>query len=190
MILHKIKRLINSFFFILGNISYKNRLKEIENYDFKSYFITGLDRTRYRDFLSFYKHLNDKELDYQKKALYKYYGKRLCFVAIEKAANQIVGVEFYYFNRRDKSEDTIHQAFRGVHPTWCNKGVATSITQYAVKVFSNAGLKGLSSRVSVNNKASLLSNQKVGFKIKEKYYDKKLCQNRYYMVCDLVSRKE
>jgi RimJ/RimL family protein N-acetyltransferase len=96
--------------------------------------------------------------------------------------NLLIGTELYYFNQRDLQEKTIHQGFRGILPAWQGRGIGTLLTGYAISHFKNSKIDGISSRVSLNNLASLRSNMKLGFKPVEEYFDKDMCENRYYLV--------
>jgi GNAT superfamily N-acetyltransferase len=115
--------------------------------------------------------------------VYLLISKKIVFIAKNVAHNKIIGTELYYFNSRDIKENTIHQGFRGILPAWQGKGIGTSITNHAVNHFKNSRIDGISSRVSFNNLASLRSNMKLGFRPVEKYFDKNIKENRYYLIC-------
>jgi RimJ/RimL family protein N-acetyltransferase len=130
---------------------------------------------------SFYNNKNKIGISYY--ILYFFVSKKLVFIAKDIFINKIIGVELYYFNRSDIKENTIHQGFRGILPAWQGKGIGTLLTNYAVNHFKNSRLDGISSRVSLNNLASLRSNLKLGFRPVEEYFDKNTHENRYYLVC-------
>ena len=133
---------------------------------------------------SIYSELSDnRALSKRNSFLFKVCGKKLVFVLYDKVNKKILGTEFYYFNKRDIRESTIHQGFRGVLPEFQGRGLGTALTQYAYAVFSKTSLKGMSTRVSCNNLSSLVSNKKIGFEPVEKYFDTAMGEERYYMVC-------
>jgi len=119
----------------------------------------------------------------EKLILYFLFGHKLIVVA-KNIDKEIIGLELYYFNKKDLIEGTIHQGFRGVKQEKQGIGIGTVITSHAIGHFKNAGLSGISSRVSLNNISSLRSNQKLGFHPVEEYYDKKMDEQRYYLICD------
>jgi GNAT superfamily N-acetyltransferase len=96
--------------------------------------------------------------------------------------NKIIGMELYYFNRRDIKENTIHQGFRGILPMWQGKGIGTLLTGHAVNYFKNNRLDGILSRVSLSNLASLQSNMKFCFRPIGDYFDKEMRESRYYLI--------
>ena len=97
----------------------------------------------------------------------------------------IVGMNMYYFNPRDVREKTIHEGFIGVIPEMNGRGIATTMRLHAKQHFARAGLAGISTRISVANKSSLSSAEKVGFVPIEKYIDVHSGDLRYYMVSNL-----
>jgi hypothetical protein len=123
------------------------------------------------------------------KLLFLLCGRKLVFVLYDKVNKKILGTEFYYFNKRDRREFTIHQGFRGILPEFQGKGLGTALTQYAYTVFSKTSLQGMSTRVSCNNLPSLVSNKKIGFEPIEKYFDSEMNEERYYMICHLKNKE-
>lgn len=117
--------------------------------------------------------------------LYRLSGHSLVVVAEEEDANSVIGIGLYYFNARDVRERTVHQGFRGVEPARQGCGIGSVITRHAIKHFARTRLSGISSRVSLDNTGSLKSNEKLGFKPVERYFDPQLNEERYYLVCDL-----
>lgn len=84
---------------------------------------------------------------------------------------QLVGINFYYFNRRDITERTIHEGFIGVLPLHAGKGVATRMREVARTQFRRAALTGISTRIKQSNAASLSSALRTGFEIRERHPD-------------------
>jgi RimJ/RimL family protein N-acetyltransferase len=115
--------------------------------------------------------------------VYLLISEKTVFIVKDIVINKIIGMELYYFNQQDIKEKTIHQGFRGILPEWQGKGIGTLLTNYAINHFKNSKLDGISSRVSLNNLASLRSNMKLGFRPIEKYFDKNMNEERYYLIC-------
>ncbi|UTC65427.1 hypothetical protein E4O00_04720 [Treponema sp. OMZ 788] len=126
---------------------------------------------------------NGHTLSRRNKILFFLCGSKLVFILYDKFEQKIIGTEFYYFNKKDIQESTIHQGFRGILPEFQGKGLGTALTQYAYDIFSKTSLKGMSSRVSCNNFSSLISNRNIGFEPIEKYFDSAMNEDRYYMIC-------
>jgi RimJ/RimL family protein N-acetyltransferase len=179
----KIYSLFTSILFILQNILYCWKIKPIPRRTLGEFVYYGLKPQDISDMLRLYSCLNNgKKLDWQKIMLYRIYGSKIVITVKLKDVNELIAVEMYYFNNRDTKEGTIHQGFRGVKKDWQGKGIGTKVTMYAIEHFKNNSIKGLSSRVSLNNLPSLISNQKVGFKPIEKYYDPDRKEDRYYLI--------
>lgn len=120
------------------------------------------------------------------KILLKIAGTKLCFVLQDRTTGQSIGYSLYYFNKKDIDENTIHEAYVGMIPEYRGNGTGTIFRKAILEHFAQrTDLYGTSSRVSLSNKASLMSNLKNGYTIKERYFDKYMNEERVYMVCDL-----
>lgn len=126
-----------------------------------------------------------KKLHWSKRLVYRFAGSKLLMTAWDDKERKLVGIDIYYFNPRDISENSVHQGFTGVHPEWQGKKIGTEIRKQALRHFAANGLSAVSSRVSLTNISSLKSNEKLGFKPEESYFDDKLGEERYYLKCDL-----
>lgn len=135
-----------------------------------------------------YKELNNgAHLSFLRGILFCLLGKHLMLLASHRteSENTIIGMNMYYFNPRDINENTIHEGFIGVIPEAAGQGIATQMRKIAKAHFASLGIKGISTRISLNNVASLRSAEKLGSEPVEKYYDSHLNEERYYMVCKL-----
>ena len=131
------------------------------------------------------------ELGLDKKMLYSLAGEKFCLVVRDKKTNQIVGYSLYYFNRRDIKEATIHGGGISLHSDYRGKGIGTAQRLHVLRHFARCpSIKGLSSRIDLDNQASLRSGQKVGYKIKECYFDQSRGKERAYLICDLAPYRE
>jgi hypothetical protein len=126
-----------------------------------------------------------------RKIIYSIVGDRILLLAIESHESHpvIVGVNMYYINHRDVVESTIHEGFIGVLPESSGKGIATQMRKFAMMHFGLNNFKGISTRITINNSASLCSAEKTGFVSVEKYFDPELSEYRHYMICDLQGKK-
>ena len=152
----------------------------------------GYRSTDYPQVSRIYFDLNKRApFPFSKRVLYKFVGSKLMLLAVHetKGRDNIVGMNMYYLNNRDIREGTIHEGFIGVSSMMHGQGIATKLRKLALKHFANNGFEGVSSRISVSNKASLSSAEKLGFELIEKYYDQVIGEERYYLICHLEQYK-
>lgn len=127
-----------------------------------------------------------KKLGPAKKNTLRLAGHKLCLVVRDKKTNQIVGYSLYYFNRRDIKESTVHEGDTALLQEYRGRGIGTAQRLHSLRHFARCPfINGVSSRVSLNNLASLKSNQKLGFEEQERYFDKHRGEERVYLVCEL-----
>ena len=178
-------RYCRTIIFVLRNIYACLKLKKIKiAIVSENIMILPMTRNYLKDVSYIYSKLSDGDvLSWRNKLLFFLCGSKLVFILYDKFEQKVIGTEFYYFNKKDIQESTIHQGFRGILPEFQGKGLGTALTQYAYDVFSKTSLKGMSSRVSCNNLASLISNKRIGFEPIENYFDSEMNEERYYMIC-------
>ncbi|WP_445006037.1 GNAT family N-acetyltransferase [Halomonas mongoliensis] len=120
-----------------------------------------------------------------KKLLYRLCSGKVIIAAYSKfdagSIKKIYAVDMYYVNKRDAEENTVHEGFIGVLPEAEGKGLATQMRSFASTVFHDAGLSGISTRISEDNIASMKSAKKQGFKVVERYFDETQGKFRCYM---------
>jgi len=102
---------------------------------------------------------------------------------------RVVGIDMFYANKRDVIERTIHEGYVCVSEDMAGKGIGTHMRELAIEHFRRNGLSGISSRISLNNLASLRVAEKSGFAPVEKYYDDEMREERYYLIRDFCSGK-
>lgn len=172
-------------FFLISNIFYCLRLRPIIPFKINERFdILPMNKSYINKVDEIYSLFSDgKHMSWEMKILFYLCGKTLVFLIYDKSIHEVIGVEFYYFNRRDIRENTIHQGFRGIFNEYQGRGLGTHLTQYANSTYSKRELYGISSRVSCDNLSSLCSNKKIGFVPIEKYFDSNTNEDRYYMIC-------
>lgn len=131
------------------------------------------------------------KLGLDKKMLYSLAGEKLCLVVRDKKTNQIVGYPLYYFNRRDIKEATIHGGDISLHSDYRGKGIGTAQRVHALRHFARCPfIKALSFRIDLDNQASLKSGEKVGYRVKECYFDQSRGKKRAYLICDLTPYRQ
>ncbi len=134
---------------------------------------------------------NGIPLAFAKRLLLRILGERLCLVVKDKKTNEIVGYSLYYFNHRDIKESTVHEGDTGLLQEYRGRGIGTAQRLHALQHFARCPfIQGVSSRVSLNNLASLKSNLNLGFEEQERYYDPIMGEERVYLVCDLAPYRE
>lgn len=135
-----------------------------------------------------YADLHDgRELGWSKRVLLRLVGRRLCVALIDLRTNRVLGMVLGYFNPRDVRERTIHIGFTGLAPEVRGQGLSYDLRRFAYAHYARSSwLRGVSSRISVDNVASLRGAVKLGYVERERYFDKELGVERVYMFCDLT----
>ncbi|WP_026879213.1 GNAT family N-acetyltransferase [Ignatzschineria larvae DSM 13226] len=186
--MRKIKGLLSQLYWLFQNLWRVRAIRVIETYqDPQTGFrYQGLTTEYFQDFERLKKELSqNRELSRVQKLLYQYASNKLVLVVIDPQQNQLIGLNMFYFNKRDLLENSVHAGFIGVNSQYQGQKIASTMRERIKHHFMQNGLKGISSRISLNNEGSLRSALKVGFKPVEKYYDNALGEERYYLVCDL-----
>lgn len=150
--------------------------------------IMGCEPQWVRGAINLYREINgDQTLGLFKRWVLYATGRRLSFALIDDSRNEVVGLGLYYFNARDLRDGTVHEGFTGIAPYLRGRGIGTKLRRHALRHFARTSfIRGVSSRVSLNNPASLVSNINLGFKERERYFDPILEVERVYLVCDLA----
>ncbi|GBU28555.1 hypothetical protein R84B8_02115 [Treponema sp. R8-4-B8] len=184
---HNIINLFYYFIFIIRNIFYLLYLKNITEAIDDNFFICGARSIKdLKDVLNIYSLFhNNKKIDISKRITYHFLYKKCVFTVRDINTSMIIGIGLYYKNKRDIIENTIHEGFTGILPEWQGKKIGTILRLHAINHFKRNGMNGISSRVSLNNYPSLKSNINLGFRPVDKYFDKDLNEERYYLICPL-----
>lgn len=167
-------------------------LDVIELYEADDFIVRGAVAHDIEQLKIIYGRLNNVDLSRSNINLLKNFPGRLILIAevTRGSKSNIVGMNLFYFNSRDFKEGTIHEGFIGVVPEFEGKGIATAMRKHAIAHFRRSGLSGISTRISKNNIASLLSAEKLGFKPFEEYFDPIMQEERYYLVCNFENNCE
>lgn len=148
---------------------------------------SGCNSEQIESFLEIYATLNDgKPLGSHHIQRIMLYHEILCFIAIDTRVNDVIGISMHYFNQRDFDEDSIHLGYIGIMPNYRGQYIGYNLGTYYLKYYAqNTDVKDVSTRVSLNNTASLKCKMRQGFKINERYYDNTMHEERFYMMCPL-----
>lgn len=187
MMLRRVNSKLNGLAFAARNINAARRLVEIKKQEIDGLLFRGSSASDVKAISEIYQELNDRTVfSWIQRGIYSLFGQRFLLVVEQIdgiGAFKIVGINIYYFNKRDVRENTVHEGFIGVIPEMCGQGIATKMRQMAIRHFKMAGFSGISTRISLSNKASLASAIKIGFQPIEDYQEPSTGERRYYMVC-------
>lgn len=183
----RIKAKLGGLVFAARNIRLARKIVDIKNEEVGELLFRGYSASDAAAISEIYQELNDGAVFSRiQRELYSRVGRR-CMLVVEQrdpfGASKIVGMNMYYLNKRDIQENTIHEGFVGVVPEASGRGIATQMRKIAMRHFKSAGLSGISTRISLNNVASLMSAKKVGFQAVEEYKEPSTGEQRCYMVC-------
>lgn len=182
----RIPRLSALGFFTL-NLIKLSLFQSVHTNNFNNYMVRGCKTSELEETENLYYTLNGRRFSRTQKLLLSLFSEKSLIITLDISNGNIIALDFYYLNKKDFVEDTIHEGFIGVLPNYEGQGIATKMRQHAKAHFKKNGLSGISSRISKSNIASLKAAQKVGFIPIEEYYDNLLGEDRYYLRCDLNS---
>ena len=174
--------------FILRNLYYSKKLSSIESYYENGIIFVPCNYKLFQHVIKISKKLSEtRRLNFFDKINLFLIGYKTYFVVCDKLNQyKIIGYSNYYFNKRDVIENTIHRGYIGILPEYHGKGIGQEFDRIIINHFAkNTELKGISSRVSINNTASYKMHIKSGFVPVERYYDPFMEEEREYMICDL-----
>lgn len=145
----------------------------------------GMEAREYGQVMALYAYLHGgSRPNWVVRAVCRLLGGKMTLVAVARHQEQarVVGMNMFYVNRRDISDETIHEGFIGVSPDMTGRGVASELRRMAIHHFEANGFKGISSRISLDNEASLASAKKLGFVPVERYHDPIMRTDRQYLI--------
>jgi len=185
----KIKLTIINIFLLIQNLYKGLYLQEIKDKNMDGIKYSGLKKEYLSQFEKLaYSLFPNFKLNWRNRIIYSIFGKRFVIIALNEN-KKLIGFNFYYFNKRDLIDNTIHEGLIGVENKYQGKGIATNMRLIAKKNFSNSDLYGISSRISQNNFTSLKTAKKLGFVEVEEYFDENKKLKRYYLVCSLRDKQ-
>lgn len=180
--------IILNIIYIIRNLFYLNKLSNIGCHYIKDIAVVSCNYSLFWHVIKISKSpLISHKFNIFNKLLLFLLGNKICFVVLDRLNNyRPIGYSFYYFNKRDILEKTIHRGYIGILPEYHGKGIGSQFDRIIIDHFArNSDLKGISSRVSINNIASYTMHIRSGFVPVERYFDTHLKEEREYMICDL-----
>ncbi len=174
--------------FLYRNLHMAYGISKIPRRDYKSICFSTCTFRTVSSVMNLYQKFHDgKKLGLGKRLILRLAGEKLCLVVTDEQTHEIAGYSLYYFNDRDRKEGTVHEGDTYLLPEYRGQGIGTAQRRHALYHFARCPfLKGVSSRVSLNNQASLKSNENLGFKPIERYFDRSMNEERVYMICSLA----
>ncbi|PXX95533.1 GNAT family N-acetyltransferase [Halomonas sp. LBP4] len=145
----------------------------------------GMEAREYGQVMKLYASLHGgRRPNWVIRAVCRLLGAKMTLIAVARYQGQarVVGMSMFYVNRRDIADETIHEGFIGVSPDMTGRGVASELRRMAIHHFEANGFKGISSRISLDNEASLASAEKLGFVPVERYHDPVMRADRQYLI--------
>lgn len=179
---------IDMLLFLYRNLNMTYRVAKITRSDYRSFCFSACSFRAVSSVMNLFQKFHEgKKLGLSKNLILRLAGEKLCLVVTDEQTREVVGYSLYYFNARDRKEGTVHEGDTYLLPEYRGKGIGTAQRRHALNHFARCPfLKGVSSRVSLNNHASLKSNENLGFKPIERYFDRSMNEERVYMVCNLA----
>lgn len=120
---------------------------------------------------------------------YRLAGSALVFVAApideHGAESGIVGVNMFYFSKRNVVEGTVHEFFAGVLPKFQGRRTATNLRNFAKQHFKRNGIAGISTEILLSRVASLKSAENAGFRLVEILKNPHTGEESHRLFCDL-----
>lgn len=186
--IYRLAAKLSELLFIWRNLRQLSDMRCFSTFQIGEFVFRGFARSDTKQVKKIYTQLNNgARFSLLRVIFFHLFGNRLLLLASNNTDSEktVVGMNMYYFNSRDGKEKTIHEGFIGVMPEASGQGIATQMRNIAKAHFASLGIKGISTRISLNNPASLRSAQKIGFEPVERYRDPQTHEERYYMICKL-----
>jgi len=121
--------------------------------------------------------------------LLNFFGKKLCFLMIDKN-KKLIGFLFFYFTFNDFKNRRIHTAFGCMEPKFTGRGYGTLLFTTGWNSFKKIRwIRGISSRFTTANVSSRKMHEKSGFRIIKKYFDEDIKKEKAYAICYFINSK-
>jgi len=156
----------------------------VQTYNNLSYTIESFQSVYIKDIKNLYKEDVGFEFSLRNQLLLYLIGKKNCFIVLNKSyEKELLGFAYFYFNKKDIHDCTIHLAHISVCSSHRGMGISKNLLNYAIVFFSGySSIKGISSRISINNIPSIKLHLSLGFEIVEKYFDETMNEERVYVI--------
>jgi GNAT superfamily N-acetyltransferase len=179
----KIRKVLWGFRFVLCNLLLSKKLNNVNTVTDDGFEIRGMRSEDIFHIKQLVLRLNNGiGFEFFKRLLYRIVGSKMVFVVKKVGAAEIVAVNLFYFNDRDRCDNTIHEGFIGVLPSCRGLGVASKLRRCAIANFERTQLSGISTRISISNAPSFRSAEKMGFRVVDRYFDANESEERCYLV--------
>lgn len=175
--------------FLLRNLWGARRLMPIEQAAYGTLRLCGMRPTFLPQVDALYHAFADgRHLEPAMWCMLRLLGRRLCVTAVDPA-DRVVAVGIYYFNARDLREGSIHGGYSAVIAEAQRRGIGTAMRRHALKHFARCGLRGVSARITMTNTGSRKIAERLGFEVRDHYFDEAMGQRRAYLWCDLARHR-
>lgn len=175
--------IIPLFMNFIKNVMRAKKLPEIDTH-FSDNFSICSYKPKY---LKQIREIHEKELNiklsYEKKLLLMIIGTKICYIAINNETQQVLGFVLFYFNKKDFIVKTIHLGAIAVHRDFQRKKIGSQLLKFSIENLSKSSLiKGISSRISLDNIASVKLHKYFRFNTHTTYFDIDEKKERAYMM--------
>lgn len=171
------------FIKFIKNVMQAKKLPEVNTHHSNNFSISSYKPKYLKHIMELHEKELNTRLSYEKKLLLMIIGTRICYIAISNETQQVLGFILFYFNRRDFIEKTIHLGAIAVHRDFQGKKIGSQLLKFSIENLSKSSLiKGISSRISLDNITSLKLHQHFGFNIHTTYFDSNEKKERAYMM--------
>ena len=107
--------------------------------------------------------------------------KKTCFVLTKKG--EIIAVNFFYFHRNEFDNGYIHSAFMFVKPRYQGQGIGGKFKSKVLDLLKQQSIiKGIYTRISVENVKSLSIQKRYMFEVISSYIDMQSGEKCHYML--------
>lgn len=183
MIVRRLRSVGGSLRFLAANLKAFSKLPCFDEQQLaKGMFIRGCRSDEAGQAAALRSNLDGHRMTWSLRALLTLVPAKCCLVLCDPDGN-LQGLTIFYFNKRDLVEGTIHEGFIGVRRELAGNGFATALRQAAKAHWGQAaGVKGISSRITLANMASVASGKKAGYECVETYEDEVSGERRGYFI--------
>lgn len=171
------------FINFIKNMMQAKKLPEVNTHYSSNFSISSYKPKYLKQIMELYEKELNTNLSYEKKLLLMIIGTRICYIAISNETQQVLGFILFYFNRRDFIEKTIHLGAIAIHRDFQGKKIGSQLLKFSIENLSKSSvIKGISSRISLDNIASVKLHKHFGFNIHTTYFDITEKKERAYMM--------
>ena len=176
---------IRQFLLVFRDLKMAFNISVIESKTVKGITYRGLNRSDLKEINKLHTLMNGgSSIALARRFVYWFVGSKIVIVVskVESDKEKIIGFNMFYFNQKDIAQNTIHDGFICIDNNYQGLGIGSELRRKGVSHFSCTNLKGISSRIDVDNRASLAVTLKVGAKPVDQYIDPITGVERYYLI--------